>query len=482
MTIKRAAAYVRVSSEEQTDGWSLDGQEKQIRDFAERNGYEIVQVYRDEISGSKDKRPGFERMMLDAHAKEFNAIIVLHSSRLFRNVALARKYKDELRNKLNVEVLSVNQPMLDADDGTGFVMETINELFDEYYLYQLRMWTTLGKQTRAQRGLYNGTLPFGYAVGDDDVPVPHPMNAEGLIMAFKAYSTGRYTDAQIAELLNREGYRTTGNWGTRLFTKDTVNRILQNEFYLGFVKYKGELIAGQHPALIDQELFDKCQEVRAQRVKKRRAFGEKRRVYVLAGLARCNECELTLRCGSTKSKGEWRYYRHTAHERGYNCSIPGKMVRADVLEEQWADIIARISLPDDWKQRIEELAGNADQRQSILREREAIQEKIRRIKNMYRDMVIDDSEYKTSIDQLQSRLASLVLPNSPHLIRAGEYLENLGVLWAAATLEEQRDITRIVVKAVYVDVLNQQIISLEPMPIFKKLFDEFCGDIGVTIL
>jgi len=73
---KRAAAYVRVSSEEQTDGWSLEGQEKQIRDYAERNGYEVVQVYRDETTGSKDKRPGFERMMLDAHAGLFNAIIV----------------------------------------------------------------------------------------------------------------------------------------------------------------------------------------------------------------------------------------------------------------------------------------------------------------------------------------------------------------------------------------------------------------------
>lgn len=66
MTGKRAAAYVRVSSEEQTDGWSLEGQEGQIREYAARNGYEVVAVYRDEVSGSKDKRPGFERMMLDA--------------------------------------------------------------------------------------------------------------------------------------------------------------------------------------------------------------------------------------------------------------------------------------------------------------------------------------------------------------------------------------------------------------------------------
>jgi len=79
-------------------------------------------------------------------------------------------------------------------------------------------------------------------------------------------------------------------------------------------------------------------------------------------------------------------------------------------------------------------------------------------------------------------LAGLVLPNSPHIVRAGEYLENLGLLWKEATLEEQRDITRVLVKAVYVDVLASQIVALEPMPIFRQLFVEFCGDIGVSIL
>jgi site-specific DNA recombinase len=470
-----------VSSEDQTEGWSLEGQEKQIREYAGRNGYEVVQVYQDETSGSKDKRPGFERMLFDAHAGLFSAILVLHTSRLFRNVALARRYKDELRNKLNIEVLFVNQP-LDANDGSGFMMETLNELFDEYYLYQLRMWTSLGKQTRAQKGLYNGTLPFGYVLGENGIPESHPLNAAGLIMAFEAYSTGRYSDAQIAELLNREGYRTTGNWGTRLFTKDTVNRMLRNVFYLGYVKYKGQLIPGQHPALIDQALFDRCQEVRAQRSKRARSLGETRRVYVLAGLARCKDCGLTLRCYATNSAGKWRYMRHTAQVRGYECPIGTVALRADRLEEQWAAIVSRIKLPADWKRRVEELAGDADQRRRVLQEREAIQEKLRRLKLMYRDLLIDDAEYRTTCDQLQGRLSGLVLPNSPQVAVAAEYLENLGSLWTHATLAEQRDITRVMLKAVYVDLQAGQIVAIEPHPIFRLILAEVCGGVGVAIL
>jgi hypothetical protein len=208
---------------------------------------------------------------------------------------------------------------------------------------------------------------------------------------------------------------------------------------------------------------------------------DRRVLIVLAGIVRCQECELTLRCGSTQSKGEWRYYRHTAHERGYECSVPGKMVRADILEEQWTDIISAIQLPEDWKQRIEALAGDADQRQKILRERDELQEKLRRLKLMYRDLMIDDDEYRVTYDQLQTRLAELVLPSSPHLVKAGEYLENPGMLWAAATLAEQRDITRVLLKAAYVDVLEQRIVMIESVPIFRKLFVEFCSDIGVRI-
>jgi DNA invertase Pin-like site-specific DNA recombinase len=480
--IRKAAAYVRVSSEEQTEGWSLEGQEQQIREYAGRNGYQIVQVYRDEMSGSKDKRPGLVRMLMDAHAGLFQAIIVIHTSRFFRNVSLARKYKDMLRNKLNIEVVFINQPVIDPNDPGAFMMEGIKELFDEYYLHQLRFWTSLGKHTRAQNGMWNGTLPFGYVTDRQSyLPVPHPKNAEGLKMAFEAYATGRYTDAGIADLLNREGYRTTGNYGERPFTKDTVNRMLRNVFYLGLVKYKGDLYPGKHPALVSQELFDQAQDARLRRRSKRRAFGQRSRVYILFGLARCRKCGLTLRAGATGSKGGYRYYRHMAKARGYDCSVPGTCVRAGELEEQWSGIVSRITLPADWRRRIQDLVGDADEREQILRERKRVEEKLKRLKELYRDLVIEEEEYRASLKQLQSQLATLVLPNSPQLIQAGEYLENLATIWQAATLEEQRDITRMLVRNIYVDVSYGAIIAVEPAPIFRLLFTQICEDLDIDV-
>jgi hypothetical protein len=110
-----------------------------------------------------------------------------------------------------------------------------------------------------------------------------------------------------------------------------------------------------------------------------------------------------------------------------------------------------------------------------------VQEKLRRVKQMYKDLLISDEEYKTNTKKLQDRLASLILPSSPHLTQAAEYLEQLGMLWSAATEQEQKDITRILINNIYVDVKEKRIVSIEPAPIFRLLFTEFCEDLGIGL-
>ncbi|MFC1961206.1 recombinase family protein [Chloroflexota bacterium] len=478
-----AVGYIRVSSEEQSEGWSLDGQEKAIRVHAERHGYEITAIFTDDSTGSKDKRPGLEKMMIQASNGQFKAIIVVHTSRLFRNIALARKYKDQLRNKLEIELLFINQPQMDPGGPDAFLMEGINELFDEYYLYQLKFWTSLGKRSRAENGMWNGTLNFGYVTDEETkIPIFHPKNKDGLILAYESYATGQCSDRDVAEILNREGYRTTGNWGERKFTKDTVNRMLQNVFYLGYVKYKGEIYPGKHPALISQELFDKCQAVRARRRNQSRAVGKRRHIYVLASLARCKDCKLTLRCGATGSGKKTRYYRHFAKQRGYDCVVRDKGVRAEELEAAWSEIVSAIKLPEDWRKRVEELVSDVDERETVLKERLVITEKIKRLKRMYQDLIVEDDEYQTTLKDLQTRLSGLVLPSNPQLIQAGEYLENLGKLWEQATMQEKMDLSRVLVKTVFINVEDGAITSIEPHPVFRMLFEEVCENLPIDIV
>lgn len=78
MTIKKCVVYVRVSTEEQTKGYSLNGQERICSDFAASLEYEVVNIFREEGISAKDlNRPQLQAMMnwTREHAAEVDAII-----------------------------------------------------------------------------------------------------------------------------------------------------------------------------------------------------------------------------------------------------------------------------------------------------------------------------------------------------------------------------------------------------------------------
>ena len=88
----------------------------------------------------------------------------------------------------------------------------------------------------------------------------------------------------------------------------------------------------------------------------------------------------------------------------------------------------------------------------------------------------------SSLDDLQSQLSALVLPNSPQLIEAGEQLQSLGQLWRHMTLAEQREVTRVILKGVYVDTDTGFIVAIEPVPVFRFILTQACENVGVKVL
>src|SRR5205085_4634189 len=121
-------------------------------------------------------------------------------------------------------------------------------------------------------------------------------NYDGLLMIFQMAANGETCKA-IAEHLNSLGYRTTGNRGTNLFTKDTINEILRSRFYLGELP-DGEYKQGQsrrgsytkgtaakHEPLIPTELWEAAQKGReANSTSGRYKIRSDARVYSLSGL------------------------------------------------------------------------------------------------------------------------------------------------------------------------------------------------------
>jgi DNA invertase Pin-like site-specific DNA recombinase len=61
----RAALYTRVSTSDQNPDLQL----REIHDYANRQGWEIVETYQDTISGAKASRPGLNVLMAEARAR-----------------------------------------------------------------------------------------------------------------------------------------------------------------------------------------------------------------------------------------------------------------------------------------------------------------------------------------------------------------------------------------------------------------------------
>src|SRR5215207_3323913 len=255
---KRAALYERVSSEEQVEGYSLDAQDRAGRLYCETNGWQVAQVYRDEGRSARTddlgKRPAFAKMLVDAEAGLIDVVVVHKLDRFARNRRVAFDAFERL-GKARVGFVSLSE-QIDHSSPQGQLMLTMLVGMAQFYSDNLSLETKKGKRERKAQGFYNGIIPFGLKKNSENgLPIPDPETYPGLLLAFHLAADGK-SDRAVADALNAAGYRTTGNRGRNLFTKDTVCPMLQNRFYLGDLPDgQGGWVPGAHQPVLDAELF-----------------------------------------------------------------------------------------------------------------------------------------------------------------------------------------------------------------------------------
>ncbi len=257
----RAALYARVSSEEQVEGYSIDAQRRAFQALVEGRGWTAYREYIEEGKSARtdniNRRPAFKEMIADALARKFDVLVVHKLDRFSRNLRVTLEYFDKL-SKAGVTFLSINEQM-DFSTPWGGLALTLLGGMAQFYSDNLSQETKKGWHERRAQGLYCGLLPFGVMKGEDGVPMPDMRevdseagivrNYEGLLLAFQ--ETIDKGDREIAILLNSRGYRTTGNQGVRLFSRDTVRDMLQNRFYIGELPNgNGGWVKGKHNPLV----------------------------------------------------------------------------------------------------------------------------------------------------------------------------------------------------------------------------------------
>ena len=308
--MKIAAAYIRVSTEDQTE-LSPDSQIKQIREYAKSHDYIVPDefIYRDDgISGRRTKnRPAFTQMIASAKAKKppFEAILVWKFSRFARNREDSIVYKSMLK-KQGIDVISISEPV--GDDKMSVLIEAMIEAMDEYYSLNLSEEATRGMLEKLSRGKCVNSAPLGYYFKDGELLIDEE-KAEIVRRIYADFLDG-VPMVQIARNLNAEGIRTLYN---KQFENRTVEYILNNPLYCGKLRFtKGGggsqchyhkddkevlIVDGTHAPIIPPDQWAKVAEkMQTAKARYRKYYHEcaNKHTLMLTGILRCSTCGASL--------------------------------------------------------------------------------------------------------------------------------------------------------------------------------------------
>ncbi|MGO5116480.1 recombinase family protein [Candidatus Avoscillospira sp. LCP25S3_F1] len=302
-TVQIAAAYIRVSTADQTE-YSPDAQRHAIEKWAGEHGYLLPPqyIYVDEgISGrTAEKRPAFQAMIAAAKSREhpFDAILVHKFDRFARSREDSVVYKSLLRKKNNVRVISITESI--EDDRFSVILEAMLEAMAEYYSINLAHETKKGMTEAAHRGVRQCVPSFGYHLFDKKM-VPHPEESVLVQKIFRDFINGKAYKV-IAEELNAMGVRT--HRGSR-FENRTIEYILRNPVYIGKLRWnpsgktrrdydnKNIILAdADHTPIIDQDTWDAAQEMVRHIKSLYPAYSKPNyaRHHWLIGIVRCASC------------------------------------------------------------------------------------------------------------------------------------------------------------------------------------------------
>lgn len=349
------AIYARYSTDKQ-DARSIEDQIRRCRDYAVRQGHEIVEEFTDAaISGAHTDRAGLQRMLTAATATRrppFQSVIVDDLSRLSRDMGdtLALVFRDLAGGGVRVIDASTG---IASDSSAGRMMFGMSAIVNDQFLQMVKHETHRGLQGRAIAGFSTGGSLYGYATHTEPNPSDpeHPRklwaidDGEAAIVRriYRMHDEGARSYRSIADEFNREGVsppRNNGRGGKHGggWTHTTVRAILGNEKYIGrwtwnaskWIRVPGKRarrrqireasdhVVREYPelAIIDAETWAR---VRARAARETRGSGRTVRaaqtVYLVSGLLRCGPCGGPMSVCGSKMKAGVRYVQFgcTAH-------------------------------------------------------------------------------------------------------------------------------------------------------------------------
>lgn len=466
-----AAIYARLSEEDQgktekESSNSIINQVMLLRQYAEREGWDVYDCYTDDDwTGADRNRPAFNRLLRDAEQGRFNIVLCKTQSRFTRELEMVEKYIHGLFPQWGIRFVGAVDHA-DTNVRGNKKSRQINGLVNEWYLEDMSENIRAVLTTRRREGCYIGSTPlYGYRKDPEQKGhlVVDPEAAGVVKLIFHSFAGGMGKTA-IARMLNEKGIPNPTEYkrqkglirkapphkaGT-LWKYFSIADILANEMYIGnlvqgkygSVSYKTKQnkpipreqwirVEHTHEPIVEKGLWDMVQKMRQERAKPF-STGE---IGLFARKVRCKHCGYIMRSG----KGRGRRYLNCSSRHVAEDTCIGSFIYVDKLEEVVLEEVRKINrrfldektledeieIKEDPYGDIEKWKGQCSfQRQRIHQIDTAIKNlyldkvkgdvDVEQFQVLYRELDLDKENAKEEIKQLEQKIQQVQQQSSGH--------------------------------------------------------------------
>ncbi len=336
--LRNVVFYGRVSTEHEAQISALENQLQWYDDQAKYHpNWNVVGRYIDEgITGTQaKKRPSFLQMIEDARQGKFDLIVTREVCRFARNTVDTLMFTRELRN-LDVEVFFVEDNIWTLD-GDGELRLSLMATLAQEESRKVSERVRAGQRISREKGvLYGSGNILGYDRKPGESYTINPEQAETVKMIYELYSQGM-GGSKICRMLT-EARRKNAS-GKVKWECSSILHIIRNATYMGYICYNKsrsnnyleqkrinnrdestiELVKGDFPPIISEELWEKCNRIRKAKSKPSVVVNGEVKAFSKRGANDFWQSKMKCKCGSSFRKDKWHQNKHKDVTYGYSC-------------------------------------------------------------------------------------------------------------------------------------------------------------------
>lgn len=396
--------YCRKSTENKNrQQLSLDAQERELLEIAERENLEIVQVFRESKSAKEPGRPVFNEMMKYISSGKADAILCWRINRLTRNPVDGGTISWLLQNE-KIKCIRTSEKYHYPNDNVLLLAIEQSKATEDIIV--LGKDVKRGNRQKLEKGGWPHRAGFGLINNKADKTLEINEKLRPYIeRIFELYFYKRYTLKQISDVLYEEGLRTgTGN----KVGKSQIYKVLTNILFTGHtIDKEGVIRKANHEAIISITRFNQIQEMLHGRSHPR----PKRHLYSAQGFLKCNVCGCNITIDT--QKGIQYYYCTNGKQ---VCDQHKNYMRSDYVDVLVSNLFKELQFDDE----LIEISAEAykvkngkdnyytattlktlEEELNLLLERELT------LTDGYGSKVIREEVYRIKIKQIESKRAEL---------------------------------------------------------------------------